>query len=62
MRRHDLVRPGPRANDGLLLRQLCAAADVIVAMFVLYARIIPTEYLGKTVVMLTGFRPFEVTT
>lgn len=49
----------PKTNDGMRLRQLCAAADIIVCMFVLYVRGVPAEYHQKMVLMLTGNRPFE---
>ncbi len=58
--RRYYVCGGPYPQDGMLLHQYMAEASIIIAMYVLYLRIIPPVYYQKTAVMLTGFRPFEV--
>lgn len=54
------VCPVKPTNDGMTLWAEYERADVIVAMFILYVRGIPDRFLDKTVIMATGFRPFEV--
>ncbi len=50
---------GGLPNDGVVLARDMSEASIIIAMYVLYLRIIPPVYQAKTAVMLTGFRPFE---
>lgn len=39
------------------IKQACSRADVVVAMYLLYANVVPET--DKLVLMLTGSRPFE---
>jgi hypothetical protein len=46
---------GPQAGASRDMQE----ADVIVAMYLLYLRLVPPPWRAKTTVMVTGFRPFE---